>query len=169
MTKHYSEEKRYIFRSYEVFWRAANFWPMLDIATFEHGITYNVVYLLWHGTSVLRFHAKNRPNSQFRHVIHSEISDQSDRCWNHHLNDAISSHTLTLFAYVIRSEFTKFESFWCTKIFVEITFGRIALIWDDAQVSERWAIDERRKGGGGITPRLPFLYLMLLIPSITRK
>ena len=87
-------------------------------------------------------------NSQFRHVNHEENSDQSDRCWwNHHCNDAISSHTLTLFAYVIRSEFTKFESFWCTKIF-EITFGRITLIWDDAQVSERWATDEiKRKGG----------------------
>ena len=32
-------------------------------------------------------------------------------------------------------------------------------MWDDAQVSERWAIDER-KGGGGITPRLPFHFII---------
>ena len=41
---------------------------------------------------------------------------------------------------------------------------------DAAQVSERWAKDEKEEGGGmGITPRLPFLYLILFIPSMTRK
>ena len=43
----------------------------------------------------------------------SEISHQSDRCWwNHHCNDAILSHTLTLVAYNVRRRvFTKFEVF----------------------------------------------------------
>ena len=34
-------------------------------------------------------------------------------------------------------------------------------MWDDAQVSERWATDER-KGGVVITPRLPFHYQYFL-------
>ena len=56
-------------------------------------------------------------NSQFRHVNHSEISDESDRCWwNHHCNEAILSYTLTLVAYVKSSEFTKFEACWWIKM-----------------------------------------------------
>ena len=93
-------------------------------------------------------------NSQFRHVNHSELSDQSDRCWwNHHCNEAILCHMFTFVAYVKSSKFTKFEAFWWIKmswipIFsLNITFGRITLMWHDAQVSERCAIDERKKGG----------------------
>ena len=41
-------------------------------------------------------------------------------------------------------------------------------MWDDAQVSESWAIDER-KGGGEITPCLPFHYLILFIQSQTKN
>ena len=51
-------------------------------------------------------------NSQFRHVNHSELSDQSiRRWWYHHCNDATLSHTLTFVSYVRRSEFTRFEAF----------------------------------------------------------
>ena len=39
---------------------------------------------------------------------------------------------------------------------------------DDAQVSEHWAMDERKKRGG-VTLRLPFHYLILFILSPTKK
>ena len=42
-----------------------------------------------------------------------------------------------------------------TLIFFEITLRRITVMWDDAQVSERWAIDERKKGGGGYNTSSP--------------
>ena len=46
-------------------------------------------------------------------VNHSEICDQSDRWWwDHHCYDTILSDTLTLVAYVRRSEITKFEAEW---------------------------------------------------------
>ena len=67
------------------------------------------------GFSVIFSTTKNglNDNSQFRPVNHSEISAQLDhRWWDHHCNDAILSHTLTLVAYAGRSEFTKFEAFW---------------------------------------------------------
>ena len=44
---------------------------------------------------------------------------------------------------------------------------------NDAQESERWVLDERKEWGVGwmgvITPHLPFYYLILFIPSLTRK
>ena len=68
-------------------------------------------------------------NSQFRHVNHSEISDQSDRCrWNHHCNDAILSHTLTLIACEGRSEFTKFDASWWIKMSWKPKFS-LKLLW----------------------------------------
>ena len=39
-------------------------------------------------------------------------------------------------------------------------------MWNDAQVSERLAIHEKKRGGG-ITPRLPFHYPIPFIPSLT--
>ena len=39
---------------------------------------------------------------------------------------------------------------WIPIFSLNITFGRITLMCDDAQVSERCAIDERKKGG--LTP-----------------
>ena len=52
-------------------------------------------------------------NSQFQHDNYSGISDQFDRWWwNHHCNDFILSHTLTLVASAKKSEFAKFEAFW---------------------------------------------------------
>ena len=96
-------------------------------------------------------------NSQFRHVNHSEISDQSDHCkWNHHCNDAILSHTPELVAYARWNVFTKFEDYGESKCF-SLNILSDALQWCDMMhnVRKRWAIDER-KGGGGISPRLPF-------------
>ena len=54
-----------------------------------------------------------------------------------------------------------------TQIFFEITFGCITLMRDDAQVSERWAIDERK--GGSITHRLQFHNLIVFIPIMPDK
>ena len=34
-----------------------------------------------------------------------------------------------------------------TDIFFEITLRRIKLMWDDTQLTERWAIDEKKKEG----------------------
>ena len=44
-----------------------------------------------------------------------------------------------------KGEFPKFEDFsWIKMSWVLITLRRITVMWDDAQVSERWAIDERK-------------------------
>ena len=48
--------------------------------------------------------------------------------------------------------------------FFKITFRRITLMWDDAQVSGRWAIDERKEGGG-TTPRLPYHFSFYTNPD----
>ena len=106
-------------------------------------------------------------------AIIQTFSDQSDRCcWNHHCNDAISSHTLTLVAYVWRSEFTEFEAFLVnqnvldTYIFFWLTFGRVR------GCTIKWTLGHRRKKrkwGGGLTPHLPLHYLLLFIPTLTRK
>ena len=101
--------------------------------------------------------------------------DKWDHCWwNHHCSDAILSHALKLLVFVRKSEVTNFEScwliqmFWKPRFFFEITFRRMTLMWDDAQVSECWVKDER-KGGWCITHHLQFHYLILFIPSMTRK
>ena len=55
-----------------------------------------------------------------------------------------------------------------TFISFEITLRRITVMWDDAQVSERWAIDER-KGGYYTSSPISFHYPIFFIQSLTRK
>ena len=45
----------------------------------------------------------------------------------------------------------------------------ITVMWDDAQVSEHWAIDVRKGEGGLSSPCFPFHYPIFLLPSLTRK
>ena len=102
---------------------------------------------------------------------------ESDRCWsNHHCNDAILSHTLTLVAYARRSEFTKFEAFWWSKCPRYLNF-----LWNYSRAhyidvrwwTSKWTLGYKRKkgwGGGreGVTPRLTFHYLILFL-SLAKK
>ena len=112
--------------------------------------------------------------SQYRHVIdnHSEISDESDRCWwNHKCYDTILSYTLTLVANLRKSVFTKFEAFlWIKMSWIPIFSLKLpSKHW--CAMMHKWTLDHSRKkrGRGGITTRLPFHYLKRFIPSLIRK
>ena len=112
--------------------------------------------------------------SQYRLVIdnHSEISDESDRCWwNHKCYDAILSYTLTLVANQRKSVFTKFEAFlWIKMSWIPIFSLKLpSKHW--CAMMHKWTLDHSRKkrGRGGITTRLPFHYLKRFIPSLIRK
>ena len=96
-------------------------------------------------------------NSQFRHVSLSEISDQSDRCWwNHHCNDAILSHTLTLVAYVRRSELLSLKLFGESKC---PGYMYLKILWNYFRTHCIGEMMHKSVSAGGITPRLPFHYL----------
>ena len=108
----------------------------------------------------------------WRVVFKFAVSDQSDRCrWNHHCNDAILAHA-TLVAYVRRSEFTKFEAFWWIKIswIPKVSLKSLSdALYCCEMMMHKWTLGHRQKkkrGGGGITPRLPFHYLILFIPNL---